>query len=190
MVRHKQEAPSRPGNGVARRRTGGELMGRSRHHPSLTDAAKRGKPRAAAVAAKEPKRRRYRPGKNQRFCLINLAPFWKHSLMFCPQTNKHTLLCGSIGERALREIRRYQGSTELLIRRLPFARLVREIQMSMSRVAFRWQASAVLALQEAAEAHLVGLFEDANLCAVHGKRVTIMPKDMQLARRIRGIQRE
>ena len=93
MVRHKQEAPSRPGNGVARRRTGGELMGRSRHHPSLTDAAKRGKPRAAAVAAKEPKRRRYRPGKNQRFCLINLAPFWKHSLMFCPQTNKtHTVV--------------------------------------------------------------------------------------------------
>ncbi|KAI2507554.1 histone H3 [Fragilaria crotonensis] len=94
------------------------------------------------------------------------------------------------GERALREIRQYQGSTELLIRRLPFARLVREIQMSMSRVAFRWQGTAILALQEASEAHLVGLFEDANLCALHGKRVTIMPKDMQLARRIRGVRRE
>mmetsp|Transcript_2253 Transcript_2253/g.3342 ORF Transcript_2253/g.3342 Transcript_2253/m.3342 type:complete len:137 (+) Transcript_2253:24-434(+) len=94
------------------------------------------------------------------------------------------------GVRALREIRAYQESTDLLIRRLPFARLVREIQMSMSRVAFRWQGSAILALQEAAEAHLVGLFEDANLCAIHGKRVTLMPKDLQLARRIRGWQRE
>mmetsp|Transcript_10068 Transcript_10068/g.15461 ORF Transcript_10068/g.15461 Transcript_10068/m.15461 type:complete len:145 (+) Transcript_10068:137-571(+) len=94
------------------------------------------------------------------------------------------------GVRALREIRAYQDSTDLLIRRLPFARLVREIQMSMSRVAFRWQGTAILALQEAAEAHLVGLFEDANLCAIHGKRVTLMPKDLQLARRIRGWQRE
>ena len=50
----------------------------------------------------------------------------------------------------------------------------------------RFQASAVLALQEAAESYMIGLFEDTNLCAIHGKRVTIMPKDMQLARRIRG----
>ena len=94
------------------------------------------------------------------------------------------------GERALKEIRQYQTSTDLLIRRLPFARLVREIQQSLSRHSYSWQASAILALQEAAEAHLVGLFEDCNLCAIHGKRVTIMPKDMQLARRIRGYTRE
>mmetsp|Transcript_9721 Transcript_9721/g.12243 ORF Transcript_9721/g.12243 Transcript_9721/m.12243 type:complete len:135 (+) Transcript_9721:106-510(+) len=94
------------------------------------------------------------------------------------------------GERALKEIRAYQQSTELLIRRLPFARLVREIQMTYTRSQFRWQGSAILALQEAAESHLVGLFEDCNLCAVHAKRVTIMPKDMQLARRIRGHHRE
>ncbi|GAX11441.1 hypothetical protein FisN_22Lh125 [Fistulifera solaris] len=94
------------------------------------------------------------------------------------------------GERALREIRKFQGSTDLLLRRLPFARLVREIQQGMSRTAYRWQGTAILALQEAAEAHLVGLFEDANHCAIHGKRVTIMPKDMQLARRIRGWNRE
>lgn len=94
------------------------------------------------------------------------------------------------GEKALKEIRAYQKSTDLLLRRLPFARLVREIQQKMSRVAFRWQGTAILALQEAAEAHLVGLFEDCNLCALHGKRVTIMPKDMQLARRIRGAHRE
>lgn len=96
----------------------------------------------------------------------------------------------STGERALKEIRKYQQSTDLLLRRLPFARLVREIQMSMSKVPYRWQGTAILALQEAAEAHLIGLFEDANLCAIHGKRVTIMPKDIQLARRIRGFNRE
>lgn len=90
----------------------------------------------------------------------------------------------------MKEIRQYQVSTDLLLRRLPFARLVREIQQGLSRQTYKWQASAILALQEAAEAHLVGLFEDTNLCAIHAKRVTIMPKDMQLARRIRGITRE
>uniref|UniRef100_A0A7S2WPV9 Core Histone H2A/H2B/H3 domain-containing protein n=1 Tax=Eucampia antarctica TaxID=49252 RepID=A0A7S2WPV9_9STRA len=94
------------------------------------------------------------------------------------------------GEKALKEIRAYQNSTDLLLRRLPFSRLVREIQMSMSNVEYRWQGTALLALQEAAEAHLVALFEDCNLCAIHAKRVTIMPKDMQLARRIRGFHRE
>ncbi|KAK1733506.1 histone H3 [Skeletonema marinoi] len=94
------------------------------------------------------------------------------------------------GEKALREIREYQSSSSLLLRRLPFARLVREIQYGMTRQPYRWQGSAILALQEAAEAHLVGLFEDTNLCAIHSKRVTIMPKDMQLARRIRGYVRE
>ncbi|CAB9530510.1 Histone H3 [Seminavis robusta] len=94
------------------------------------------------------------------------------------------------GQKALKEIRQYQKSTDLLLRRLPFARLVREIQMSMSKIPYRWQGTALLALQEAAEAHLVGLFHDCNLCAQHGKRVTIMPKDMQLARRIRGPLRE
>lgn len=92
----------------------------------------------------------------------------------------------TLGEGALREIRKYQKTTDLLIRRLPFARLVREIQSELGNEVLRWQSTAILALQEAAEAHLVGLFEDCNLCAVHGKRVTIMPKDMHLARRIRG----
>jgi histone H3 len=89
------------------------------------------------------------------------------------------------GTVALREIRKYQKSTELLIRKLPFQRLVREITRDM-RGDFRYQSSAILALQEAAEAYLIGLFEDTNLCAIHAKRVTIMPKDMWLARRIRG----
>ena len=89
------------------------------------------------------------------------------------------------GTVALREIRRYQKSTELLVRKLPFQRLVREIAQDF-KTDLRFQGSAVLALQEAAEAYLVGLFEDTNLCAIHAKRVTIMPKDIQLARRIRG----
>ncbi len=79
------------------------------------------------------------------------------------------------GTVALREIRRYQKSTDLLIRKLPFQRLVREIAQDF-KSDLRFQGSAVLALQEAAEAYLVGLFEDTNLCAIHAKRVTIMPK--------------
>ena len=91
---------------------------------------------------------------------------------------------------ALQEIRRYQKSTDLLIRKLPFQRLVREI---MQRVQEKkglddlcLQSSAIMALHEASEAWLVGLFEDANLCAIHAKRVTLFKSDMQLARRIRG----
>ncbi|KAL7301871.1 hypothetical protein TKK_0005475 [Trichogramma kaykai] len=89
------------------------------------------------------------------------------------------------GLLALQEIRYYQKSTELLIRKLPFQRLVREIFQDY-KDNVRIQSAALLALQEAAEAYLVGLFEDTNLCSIHGKRVTIMPRDMQLARRIRG----
>ncbi|CDW80852.1 histone h3 [Stylonychia lemnae] len=89
------------------------------------------------------------------------------------------------GTVALREIRKFQKSTELLIRKLPFQRLVREIAQEY-KSDLRFQSQAVLALQEAAEAYMVGLFEDTNLCAIHAKRVTIMPKDIQLARRIRG----
>ncbi|BGP39534.1 nucleosomal DNA binding [Rhodotorula kratochvilovae] len=96
------------------------------------------------------------------------------------------------GTVALREIRHYQKSTDLLLRRLPFARLVREIATEFfededgNGVGLRWQSSALLALQEATEAYLVHLFEDSNLCALHAKRVTIMQRDMQLVRRIRG----
>ena len=89
------------------------------------------------------------------------------------------------GTVALREIRKYQKSSELLIRKLPFQRLVREIAQDF-KYDLRFQSTAILALQEASEDYLVGLFEDTNLCAIHAKRVTIMQKDMQLARRIRG----
>ena len=89
------------------------------------------------------------------------------------------------GTVALREIRRYQKSTELLIRKLPFARLVHEIAQDF-QTDLRFQREAIAALQEAAEAYLVGLFEDTNWCCIHARRVTITPKDIQLAWRIRG----
>ncbi|KAL2217139.1 putative histone H3 variant [Thermoascus aurantiacus ATCC 26904] len=95
------------------------------------------------------------------------------------------------GTLALKEIRRYQRSYDLLLRKLPFARLVREVALDLLPAEvgaeLRWQSHAIQALQEAAEAFLVHLFEDTNLCALHAKRVTIMQKDIQLARRIRGV---
>jgi histone H3/H4 len=89
------------------------------------------------------------------------------------------------GEFPIFTRRRYQKSTELLIRKLPFQRLVREVAQDF-KTDLRFQSHAIAALQEASEAYLTSLFEDTNLCAIHAKRVTIMPKDIQLARRIRG----
>ena len=91
------------------------------------------------------------------------------------------------GIKALREIRRYQKSTELLIRKLPFQRVVREVAGVVSIIpGLRFQSSAIGALQESVEAYLISLFEDTNQCAIHAKRVTIQIKDMQLAGRLRG----
>ena len=89
------------------------------------------------------------------------------------------------GTVALREIRKYQKTVCLMIQKLPFQRLVREIAQDF-KTDLRFQSSSILALQEASEAYIIGLFEDTNLSAIHAKRVTIMPKDVQLARRIRG----
>ena len=102
------------------------------------------------------------------------------------------------GIKAIREIRRYQGgiqgkkpflnqkhATRLLIKKLPFQRLVREIAQDF-KSDLRFKATAMLALQEATEAYLFGLFEDTKLAAIHAKRVTDMPKDIQLVRRLRG----
>ena len=96
------------------------------------------------------------------------------------------------GTVALKEIWRYQKSTDLLIKKLPFQRLVREIAADPEIIPssmvgkIKFQSMALSALQESAEAYLVGLFEDTNLCAIHAKEVTIMPKDLQLSRRIHG----
>jgi histone H3 len=88
------------------------------------------------------------------------------------------------GVQALRDIRKYQRSTELLIQKLPFQRLVREIARVI-KPDLRFQTTAVHALQEASEAHLVSMFEDANRCAMHAHRVTLMVRDIKLARKIR-----
>ena len=87
--------------------------------------------------------------------------------------------------RALQEICFYQKSCNLLIRKLPFLRLVLEL-LHDEKAGMHTQASAIYALQEASKAYLVYLFEDANLCAIHANYVTIMPKDIQLAHCIRG----
>lgn len=91
------------------------------------------------------------------------------------------------GTVALREIKRFQNSTQLLLRKLPFARLVREILQELGSQVNRWHVSALDALQEAAEAYMITLFEDANIVAINSKRVTIMQRDIRVVRRIRGI---
>ncbi|XP_054142516.1 histone H3-like centromeric protein A [Melozone crissalis] len=91
------------------------------------------------------------------------------------------------GQRALQEIRKYQSSTRLLLRPGPFAHLVRELCLLFTRgVNYHWQSMALLALQDAAEAFMVRLLEDAYLCSLHTRRVILFPKDLQLARRLRG----
>ena len=85
------------------------------------------------------------------------------------------------GTVALQEIWQFQKSTELLIRKLPFSQLVHKITLEVGKYDLCFQGSAITCLQEAAEAYVVGLMEDTNLCAIHAKRVTIMPKDIQLA---------
>ena len=118
----------------------------------------------------------------------------------CPKKNLAVIAAGNLlkkpvterkprryrpGAKALRDIRKYQKNGDLLLRKAPFIRLIRELAQQF-RSDLRFQSSAVLALQEATEIYLVGLFEDSNLCAIHGKRQTVFPKDIQLARRIRG----
>ena len=89
------------------------------------------------------------------------------------------------GTVALKEIRRYQNSTDLLIRKLPFQRFVRNIAQQYKADA-RFQAPALACLHEAVESFLSGVFEDANLCAVHSRRVTVLPRDLQLVSKLRG----
>ena len=88
------------------------------------------------------------------------------------------------GTVALREIRKYQTSTELLIRKIPFQRLVREVVHQLKGKDYKFQSTALLALQEASESFLVNMFEQCNMIAIHGKRVTLKPKDILLWRRL------
>merc|ERR1712168_230069 len=92
--------------------------------------------------------------------------------------------------QVVKEIRKLQTSTDLLIRKAPFYRLVKEITDNLRGcpVGLRWQRLGLEALQAAAEAYLTGMFEQANLCALHAKRVTVMPKDMALIQRLKDMQ--
>ena len=90
------------------------------------------------------------------------------------------------GTKALQEIKKYQKTTDLLIRRAPFQRLVREVQLNFSHETLRWENRALEALQVASEQYLIEILHDANLCTIQSRRVTIMVKDIQLARRLRG----
>ncbi|XP_010603111.1 histone H3-like centromeric protein A [Fukomys damarensis] len=135
----------------------------------------------------------YRPGPQLRAAILGVCPTTceVHAAKVASGMSRR----GASGLRArrrqgwLREIRKLQKSTDLLLRKAPFSRVVREICNKFSRgVDFSWQAQALLALQEAAEAFLVHLFEDAYLLSLHAGRVTLFPKDVQLARRIRGIE--
>ena len=159
---------------------GGETSAQRGLQSRVETVTKRGRGRGVPIpiARKEPRgsqRGRGRRGARRRggtsMSVLHRAPKRKHR--YRP------------GTLALREIRHYQKKTNLLIKRTPFARLVREIAQGYMQE-LRFQNSAIGALQEAAEAYLVGLFEDTNLCAIHSKRITIMPRDIQLARRIRG----
>ncbi len=89
------------------------------------------------------------------------------------------------GTVAIREIHKYQKNKDFLIRKAPVQSLVKEIATDL-KSDLQMQSTALLALQEASEAYLVCLFEDSNECAIHAKRVTIIPKDIQLAQHIRG----
>ena len=143
-------------------------MARTKHTPNKSTTAGKAPRRALA----------------QKNNIKNLAPLAAKDIMAGLQKIKapHRYRPGTV---ALREIRKYQKSTNLLLRKLPFQRLVQEVAQNY-RSYLRFQAKAILALQEACEVYLVGLFEDTNLVAIHSKRVTIFPKDLQLARRIRG----
>ena len=88
------------------------------------------------------------------------------------------------GTVALRQIRKYQRSTELLIRKLPFQRLVREIVFDLKKEDYRFQSTTILAMQETSEAFLVRMFEQCNHICIHGKRVTVQEKDIQLWKRL------
>ena len=159
---------------------------------SSTSAQLRLKPSARLVREAQEELKRVLAKKREEEHMKAAARLAKKSGQKAPKGGVKKRYRYRLGTVALKQIRQYQKSTELLIRKLPFQRLVREIASDSEIITsplcgkVRFQSTAIMALQEAAEAYLVGLFEDTNLCAIHAKRVTIMPKDIQLARRIHG----
>ena len=161
--------------------------------PSTSGSSKsRRKPSARSVKEAQEELKRVLAKKREEECKKAAARLAKKGGQKAPKGGVKKRYRYRRGTVALKQIRQYQKSTELLIRKLPFQRLVREIAGDSEVIRsplcskVRFQSAAIMALQEASEAYLVGLFEDSHLCAIHAKRVTIMPKDIQLARRIRG----
>ena len=158
-------------------RKSGEAM-TSKNYPSTTYGRVPNKePSSAALGAIAAGQRRRESATHQA-----IIPKTQHT----PGKRYYQLKAGT---RSLHEISYYQKRVKLLIRKLPFQRLVREIMQDHLVVhvtGLRKQANAMLALQESSEAFLIGLFEDSNLCAIHVKHDTIMPKDMHLAQKICG----
>ncbi|XP_012481138.1 histone H3-like centromeric protein CENH3 isoform X1 [Gossypium raimondii] len=164
-------------------------MSRTKH-----TAAKKPRRKPSAAAAASPAT----ASPHTRSCKTNLSQI--RNLLFLKVTAKKTGGPGTptpgnlkrphrfrAGTRALQEIRKYQKTSNLLVPAASFIREVRAISYRFAPDISRWQAEALVAIQEAAEDYLIQLFGDAMLCAIHAKRVTLMKKDIQLARRLGGM---
>jgi histone H3 len=180
MARTKQTARASTPAGVAYRLANPLPTRANRQSNDMSDMSRKNEPVKPRIKFKLNKGEH--PEKEPRY--------QKPKITHDPKKKPHRYRAGTV---ALREIRRYQHGTELLIRKAPFSRLVREITIDIQKGldkdrdrVDRWTGEAVGALQEASEAYTTTLFEDTNLLTIHSKRVTVMPKDMILVRRIRG----
>ena len=184
--------PPQPGLGMLPPGPRKTIGGQPKPSTSAQQRLKPKKPSAKSVKEAQEELKRILAEKREEKCKKAAARMAKKSGQKAPKGGVKKRYRYRPGTVALKQIRQYQKSTELLIRKLPFQRLVREIASDSEVIKsplcgkVRFQSAAIMALQEAAEAYLVGLFEDSNLCAIHANRVTIMPKDIQLARRIGG----
>ena len=184
--------PSEPNPGMLPPGPRKTIGGQPKPSTSAQQRLKPKKPSAQSVKEAQAELKRILAEKREEKCKKAAARMAKKGGQKAPKGGVRKRYRYRPGTVALKQIRQYQKSTELLIRKLPFQRLVREIASDSEVIKsplcgkVRFQSAAIMALQEATEAYLVGLFEDSNLCAIHPRRVTIMPKDIQLARRIRG----
>ena len=184
--------PSEPNPGMLPPGPRKTIGGQPKPSTSAQQRLKPKKPSAQSVKEAQAELKRILAEKREEKCKKAAARMAKKGGQRAPKGGVKKRYRYRPGTVALKQIRQYQKSTELLIRKLPFQRLVREIASDSEVIKsplcgkVRFQSAAIMALQEATEAYLVGLFEDSILCAIHARRVTIMPKDIQLARRIHG----
>ncbi|KAH1085611.1 hypothetical protein AAZX31_07G055600 [Glycine max] len=156
-------------------------MARVKHTPASRKSAKKQAPRASTSTQPPPQSQS--PATRERRRAQQVEPQQE------PEAQGRKKRRNRSGTVALREIRHFQRSCELLIPAAPFIRCVKQITNQFSTEVSRWTPEAVVALQEAAEEYLVHLFEDGMLCAIHARRITLMKKDIELARRLGGIGR-